>query len=41
MNLKYASNLAAAMMEAKALVEPGRRIFSWNIDTSDGPEMSH
>ena len=41
LNLSYVCNAAAAMVAAKALVEPGRRILSWNVDTSGGPEMAH
>ena len=34
-NVKYASDRAAAEADAKALVVPGRRIFFRNLDTED------
>jgi hypothetical protein len=40
-NLKFESDRAAAVAEAKALVAPGRRIFFRNIDTGDWSEISH
>jgi hypothetical protein len=40
-NLKYVSDYAAAVAEAKALVVPGRRIFVQNIDTGDWSEISN
>jgi hypothetical protein len=40
-NLKYASDLAAALADAKGLVEPGRRIFFRNLDTGDWSEISN
>jgi hypothetical protein len=36
----YASDHAAAVAEAKALVAPGRKIFLQNIDTNDWSEIS-
>jgi hypothetical protein len=40
MNVKYMSDRAAAVAEAKALVVPGRRIFLWNLDTREWSEIS-
>ena len=39
-NLKYASDRATAVADAKALVVPGRRIFFRNLDTGDWSEIS-
>jgi hypothetical protein len=39
-DVKYVNDRAAAMVEAKALVLPGRRIFLWNLDTGDWSEIS-
>lgn len=41
LNLKYASDRAAAVAEAKTLVVPGRRIFFRNLDTGDWSELSN
>ena len=41
MSVKYVSDPAAAMAEAKALVKPGRRIFFRNIDTGAWSEIPH
>ena len=40
-NVKYASDRAAAVADAKALVMPGRRIFFRNLDTGDWSEISN
>jgi len=40
-NVKYLGGDIAAMAEARALVEPGRRIFLRNIDTGEWSEISH
>jgi hypothetical protein len=40
-NVKYESDRAAALADAKALVVPGRRIFFRNLDTGDWSEISH
>ncbi len=38
MNVTYVHDAAAAMVEATALVQPGRRLFIWNLDTGDWSE---
>ena len=40
-NVRYASDRAAAEADAKALVAPGRRIFFRNLDTGDWSEISN
>ena len=39
--LKYAADHATAVAEAKALITPGRRIYSRNLDTGDWFEISN
>ena len=39
-NVKYENDFATAMVQAKALVEPGRRIFMLNLDAGDWSEIS-
>lgn len=39
-DVKYVSTRAAAVVAAKALVGPGRRIFFRNLDTGDWSEIS-
>ncbi len=39
-NVKYVRDRAAAVAEAKALVQPRRRIFLWNLDTGKWSEVS-
>lgn len=41
MALKYESDHAAAVAEAKALVAPGRRIFFRNLDTGEWSTISN
>ena len=40
-NVKYVSDRAVAVAEAKALVVPGRRIFLLDIDTETWSEISN
>jgi hypothetical protein len=40
-NVRYASDRAAAVADAKALVVPGRRIFFRNLDTGEWSEISN
>jgi hypothetical protein len=39
--VSYESDYAAAVVRAKALVDPGGRIFMLNIDTAEWSEISH
>lgn len=39
-NVKYVSDRVAAVAKAKALVQPGRRIFLQNLDTGGWSEIS-
>jgi hypothetical protein len=39
-NVQHVSDRAAAVAKAKALVQPGRRIFLRNLDSGDWSEMS-
>jgi hypothetical protein len=39
-NVQHVNNRAAAVAKAKALVIPGRRIFTWNLDTRKWSEIS-
>lgn len=39
-NVEYVRDRAAAVAKAKALVQPGRRMFLWNLDTGDWSEIS-
>ena len=40
-DVKYTSDRATALADAKALVVPGRRIFFRNLDTGDWSEISN
>ena len=40
-NVKHVSDRAAAVVKAKALVMPGRRIFVLDIDTDNWSEISN
>jgi hypothetical protein len=40
-DITYASDRAAAVAEAKALVAPGRKMFLQDIDTNEWSEISH
>ena len=40
-DVKYTSDRATALADAKALVVPGRRIFCRNLDTGDWSEISN
>lgn len=39
MNVTYVKDGAAAMVEATALVQPGRRIVMWNLDTGEWSDL--
>lgn len=40
LNVKYETDRATAVVEANAIVAPGRRMFLSNIDTGDWSEIS-
>jgi hypothetical protein len=40
-NVKYSSDRAIALADAKALIVPGRRIFFRNLDTGDWSEITN